>query len=175
MNIAVFGSAFNPPTNGHKDVIEYLLGEQQQFEQILLVPSFEHAFAKKMIPYQHRVNMLQLFVDELNNEKVIALPVEDIISDGQRPVYTYDLMHYLQQALYPTDSLSFIIGPDNVDNWHRFYRADDIMQRWQRLVVPERIDVRATYVREGIEKGNDIKGLLPASVYDYITKNKLYA
>ena len=45
MNVAIFGSAFDPPTLGHADAVQFLL-ETKKFDQVWLVPSFRHAFAK---------------------------------------------------------------------------------------------------------------------------------
>lgn len=42
--IAVMGSAFNPPSLGHKDVVEQAL---TQCDQVWLVPAFRHAWGKK--------------------------------------------------------------------------------------------------------------------------------
>ena len=46
--IAVMGSAFNPPSLGHKDVVEQAL---KQCDQVWLVPAFRHAWGKKMAAY----------------------------------------------------------------------------------------------------------------------------
>ncbi|MDF4536048.1 nicotinate-nicotinamide nucleotide adenylyltransferase, partial [Vibrio parahaemolyticus] len=48
--IAVFGSAFNPPTLGHKSIIDSL----GHFDLILLVPSIAHAWGKTMLDYELR-------------------------------------------------------------------------------------------------------------------------
>lgn len=34
------------------------------------------------------------------------------------------------QALYPEDELTFVIGPDNLLHFGKFYKADEILQRW---------------------------------------------
>ena len=35
MKVAVFGSAFNPPTKGHLDAIEYVLSHEEQFDRVV--------------------------------------------------------------------------------------------------------------------------------------------
>ena len=57
--IAIYGGSFNPPTNGHKEVIKKL----SNFEEIILVPSYKHAWGKQVISFHQRVEMLELFVD----------------------------------------------------------------------------------------------------------------
>ncbi len=52
--IAIFGSAFNPPSLGHKSVIESL----SHFDLVLLEPSIAHAWGKNMLDYQFGANWL---------------------------------------------------------------------------------------------------------------------
>ena len=59
MKIAVFGSAFNPPSLGHKSVIERL----SHFDKVLLVPSLSHAWGKEMLPFDTRIDMVLTFID----------------------------------------------------------------------------------------------------------------
>ncbi|MEF1220429.1 nicotinate-nicotinamide nucleotide adenylyltransferase, partial [Photobacterium damselae] len=46
--IAIFGSAFNPPTLGHLSVLERL----SQFDKVLVLPSYAHAWGKVMLDYE---------------------------------------------------------------------------------------------------------------------------
>ncbi len=174
MRLALFGSAFNPPTLGHADAIAYLLACQPAFDQILLLPSFAHAFGKEMLDYNHRLAMLELFIRDLANEKVKILAIEHQLQQPGKAVYTYDVLAYLQAEVYPDDELVFCMGPDNQANWHKFYRSDEIDQNWQKLVVPERIQVRSSLVREMVKNGSDTRDMLTPGVHSYIQKHSLY-
>ncbi|GAA0853100.1 nicotinate-nicotinamide nucleotide adenylyltransferase [Aliiglaciecola litoralis] len=174
MHIAVFGSAFNPPTYGHQDAIKTILSQHPPFEKVLLVPSFHHAFGKTMLAYEQRVSLLKCFVRELADPRVHVCAVEDKIAVKGKPVYTYDLLDYLQRQHYPKDKLTFVIGPDNLDNWHKFYRAEEVLTRWQRLVVPQHKDIRSTYVRDALAKGVSIEQWVPKTVAQYIQQHQLY-
>ena len=66
------------------------------------------------------------------------------------------------------------MGPDNQKNWHKFYRAEEVEQRFGTLVVPERVAVRSTLVREAIAAGKDIGQWVPEVVAHYIKEQKLY-
>lgn len=173
MRIAIFGSAFNPPTLGHLDAIQYLL-DSQDVDKVMLVPSYAHAFGKNMLDYTERLNLLEQFILDINHQKVELLAIEHTISDDVRPVYTFDLMDYLQTHHFSDDDLMFVVGPDNLKNWHKFYRAQNILGRWQRLVVPERINVRSTQVREYVANGRSIQQLTTKRVADFISKNHSY-
>ena len=173
MNIAIFGSAFNPPTQGHEDAIQNVL-TSNNIDKVLLVPSYKHAFSKRMLDYSLRVEMLEHFVGDLDDKRIQALPVEQIIATAGKPIYTYDLLKYLQTHVYNDDNLHFVIGPDNDKNWDSFYKAAEIKERWSLLVVPERKQIRSTLVRESLNKGVDIDDLVTPSVKTFIEAHKLY-
>ena len=174
MKTAVFGSAFNPPTRGHLDAIEYVLNHNDNFEQVLLIPSFQHAFAKSMISYDHRVALLDAFVSDIADTRVRAYPVEHLIADGDKPVYTFDVLSHLENTAFTDAQLSFVMGPDNQANWSKFYKADEIEQRWGVLVVPERKPIRSTRVREALRAGDPVEELVTPSVASYLQEHKLY-
>lgn len=175
VNIAVFGSAFNPPTEGHKDAIKSILGISPSFDKILLVPSYRHAFDKQMLDYSHRLNMLKPFTAEIAEPKVIITDIEKDLARHDEPVYTFDLLEHLNQNIYPGANLTFVIGPDNQKNWHKFYRSAEISQRWNLLVVPQRKPVRSTTVREALMHDQPIDEMVCAGVKDYILQHQLYS
>lgn len=156
--IAVFGSAFNPPHRGHEDVIAQALAV---FDHVLVVPNFKHAFGKVMMPFELRLAMAQsLAVESSTPNKVTVLDVERDIAQRKMavgddtPIYTYDVLCELETR-YTQAQLHFVIGPDNADPtvWRQFYKASEITRRWQLWFAQERIAVRSTLIREGLEKG----------------------
>lgn len=182
--IGVFGSAFNPPTLGHLDVLHQAA---DHFDRILLVPSASHAFTKKLQPFADRVGMLHCFLNEvdLQNCQLELCTLEQTLleSNPDKPVYTFDLLEALEELYGKDIELSFIRGPDNADpqTWNRFYKAKDIQKRWTLFTAEERRPVRSSYVREltALAKTDDnrketLDGLLLPSVRDYILTNKLY-
>ena len=53
--LAVFGSAFNPPSLGHRSVLERL----SQFDKVLLLPNYQHAWGKVMLDYDARCDLVR--------------------------------------------------------------------------------------------------------------------
>ena len=169
MNVGILGSAFNPPSMGHADLINQALSK---FDWVYLVPSFKHAFGKEMAGYHERCLLTQMFVKDLNFVSCSTLMVEDQVkTDG--PVYTYDLLELIQNIM-PENKLNFIIGPDNATNWHKFYRADEIKAKWGLFVGEEKTSIRSTQLRQLIAKNQGIDGLTTSSVIAQITKKTLY-
>lgn len=159
--IAVFGSAFNPPHRGHEDVI---VQAAQKADSVLLVPSYCHAFGKQMAPYNIRFRMAEAMVSDMAQS--VPIQVSDIErklsaqGEPSQPVYTYDVLNAVQSD-FPDAAITFVLGPDNADpaTWQRFYRAQDILDRWGIFVAQERIPIRSTLIRNKLAEGIDPSGL----------------
>lgn len=176
--IGVFGATFDPPTLGHQDVVEQAL---LHFEQVLLVPSISHAFQKQMSDFSTRLAMLERFCQPWPKSKVrISLIEQTLLAQKQQgPIYTWDVLTALQSELGATVALHFIVGPDNVSIWDRFYRAEDIKANWALFLAKERKSIRSTKVRNLIQSKPDnlkqqLAALLPMPVIEYILENGLY-
>ncbi|MEI8592851.1 nicotinate-nicotinamide nucleotide adenylyltransferase [Photobacterium sp. Hal280] len=167
--IAVFGSAFNPPSLGHKSVLERL----SHFDHVLLVPSYSHAWGKVMLNYDSRCTMVAAFIEDLNFSNLSLCRIEEAISQNDKPVTTYDVMHSLQNE-HPNAELTFVVGPDNFLSFSKFYRAKDILSHWQVLSCPETVPIRSTDVRDNIVKNRPISHLTTPGVVRIITSQHFY-
>lgn len=169
--IAVLGSAFDPPTLGHLDVIKQCL---VRFDEVWLVPAYCHAFDKKMGEYTDRVNLLNAFVSDIHLPHVEVYACEDKIkSDGK--VYSIDLMTYLgARYTTPKDTLSLVIGPDNEEVFDRFKDANKLKSHYAPFVAEERLSIRSSQVRAAIKLKQDISHFLTPSVLSYIVSHQLY-
>lgn len=175
--IAVFGSAFNPPHNGHIDVVLQAL---EHVEQVILVPSYCHAFDKPMAPYEERVKMVEAMASSLKEVGDVRVSdVERALSKNKRSgqaIYTFDVLCILQ-AENPNASLMFLLGPDNAEpvTWSKFYKAQEILNRWNILKASERVAVRSTGVRKKLARGElPTVHECPAFIIDQLKTNKYY-
>lgn len=183
--IGVFGSAFDPPTRGHLDVLEQVA---PQFDLILLVPNAHHAFNKQPLSFELRIQMLQAWQQD------IQLPCELRVCDIEaallqkkpnQPVYTFDLLEALEQQ-FNSAQLSFIRGSDNADPavWQCFYKASEIEQRWQVVTATERVLARSSKVRTALAQLSQqteqnhtdelLQTMLTPSVLTFIMNHQLY-
>lgn len=165
--IAVFGSAFNPPHMGHADVIDQALAH---FDQVILIPSFAHAFGKTMAPYPQRVAMAQDLVKVCGwGSRTSVSNIEEAIAaskpDGEA-IYTFDVLSALQAA-NPECKLTFIVGPDNAEQatWEKFYKVNEVDKRWGRWVAKERKTIRSTTIREDLSHNRKVdSNICPESI-----------
>lgn len=169
MKIAVFGSAFNPPSLGHKSVLERL----SHFDKVLLVPSISHAWGKSMLSYETRIEMVSIFVNDLNMNNLELSTLEKEIYIPEQSVTTFSLLKKLQE-LHRTADITFIIGPDNLLQFSKFYKSDEIVQRWSVMACPETLPVRSTDIRTAIQDGESISHLTTKGVQKYIATHHLY-
>ncbi|GLQ31267.1 hypothetical protein [Litoribrevibacter albus] len=177
--IGIFGSAFNPPTLGHKNAI---IQASRSCQTILLVPSASHAFGKQMLPFELRYRMLLGFVHDIQSQIPCPIDVSDIeqqmFHEGFSPIYTFDVLARLEKEL-GTSELAFIMGPDNAnpETWQKFYKHQEIDQRWNKILCEEQQPIRSTRLRQTVAEGATDDRLLnftTASVVDVIRSEGLY-
>jgi len=167
--IAVFGSAFNPPSLGHKSVIESL----SHFDLILLVPSISHAWGKQMLSYEIRCELIDAFIRDLQSDKIQRSIVEEELQQPGQSVTTHAVLSLLQKQL-PDADITFVMGPDNLFNFAKFYKAQDILQRWSVMACPEKVAIRSTDIRQRLAENLDITDLTTISVRKILQQRKLY-
>ncbi|WP_070964285.1 nicotinate-nicotinamide nucleotide adenylyltransferase [Vibrio sonorensis] len=167
--IAVFGSAFNPPSLGHKSVIESL----SHFDKVLLLPSISHAWGKQMLDYQIRCQLLDAFISDLALENVERSRVEERLHKPDESVTTYAVLSSLTTS-FPDADITFVLGPDNLFNFSKFYNAKEITERWNVLACPERVKVRSTDIRNAILQGESVETLTTPSVATLLQQGKYY-
>ncbi len=167
--IAIFGSAFNPPTLGHKSVIESLT----HFDNVLLVPSYAHAWGKKMLDFDLRCQMVNHFISDLAQSNVRLSRMEEELYCPGESVTTYALLEELERTI-PSAELTFIVGPDNFYKFNQFYLSEAITRRWSIMVCPEKISVRSTLVRSKLAQGEAVTALTTDSVNNFLRNHHLY-
>ncbi len=163
--VAVFGSAFNPPTLGHKSVVDRL----SHFDEVLLVPSIAHAWGKSLPDFGLRCEWVEAFVKDLGLANVRLSRIEEEIYSENEAVTTHALLEKLSNDC-PDTEFTFVLGPDNVLSFGKFYKAKEILRRWSILACPETVNVRSTQIRETVLSGGDISSMTTPSVVDMIQK-----
>lgn len=176
--IALFGGSFNPPHVVHAMVCLYLL--QTGAEAVWLVPTFKHAFAKGLAPFEARIKMCRLMAAPLGDR----VRVLDIEAHRDGPSYTIDTVRALQ-AMYPERSFSWVIGSDILGELHLWEKIEELKRRvafrvldrggytgpGAGVVFPA---LSSTEIREALARGDGAEGRVPLSVLTYIHRHGLY-
>ncbi len=169
--IAVFGSAFNPPSLGHRSVVESL----GHFDRVLLLPSIAHAWGKEMLDYSLRVQLVNAFIEDLQLSNLECCTLEkDLFQQSQGgAVTTFAVLSELQRQV-PDAELTFVLGPDNLLSFSKFYKADEIVKRWSVMACPEKVAIRSTDIRAALAENRSIEHLTTAKVCKILTENRYY-
>ena len=160
--IAIFGSAFNPPSLGHKSVIDSLA----HFDRILLVPSIAHAWGKEMLDFDTRCQLVNAFISDLSLDQVELSLIEKSLFTPSESVTTY--------AVLSDAELTFVIGPDNFFKFSSFYKSDEITKQWSVMACPEKVKIRSTDIRLALQNGSNVAKLSTKSVTKILQDSGLY-
>lgn len=168
----------NPPHLGHLDAIEQLL---RQADEVLVVPSAAHAFGKPMAAYSARLDMARLLAARSTHPdrvKVADIEAQMLAEAPDMPVYTYDLLSRLDR-MEQRANVRYVcaVGPDNAreEVWNRFHRAGEILERFGRVVVEDRMPVRSSVIRAALGAHHaNLSSMTVPEVAQYIEKHHLY-
>jgi len=139
MAVALFGGSFDPPHNGHLEIVQVAL-QTLDVEKIIVLPTFLNPFkSTSFAPSALRLLWLKKLFKTF--EKV---EVSDYESAKEKSTYTIESVRHFKQ-LY--DEIYFIIGADNLEHlekWHKFDELNTLVT-W---VVAHRDDihVKASYI-----------------------------
>lgn len=193
--VGILGGTFNPPHNGHIDMCRRVKDEFS-LDEVCMMPSGTPPHKSAIAPKEMRLKMTQMCAARAD------VGVLDIEVRRKGYSYTADTIKALQEKNPETDYY-FIVGADTVFemcSWHEFERlfklAKIICVRRQNNDVHRLIAeiarlksaygaqiflsdytglyVSSSYIREQVEKGRSIEGLVPKEVEEYIIANGLY-
>lgn len=187
--IVVFGGAFNPVTNAHVEVYEYV---NQKFDEIKFVfLPVSSAYTKSdLASNYHRKNMLELATMNYSNVEISELEISDNDFLG-----TYQSLIRIADA--HNDEVAFVVGADNLIGMERWINVEGILSEFKIIVLgrnqinpKEEINGNKVLKRfassfiifEDFEMNISSTGfrdsfdstLVPNKVYEYIIDNELY-
>jgi nicotinate-nucleotide adenylyltransferase len=179
--VGVFGGSFNPPHLAHVLAVTVVLA-RFDMAKILVVPTYQHPFAKALAPYDDRVTMCELAMGWLPRVEISR--VEQELGGESRTLRTIEHL----RAQHPEWSLRFIMGADLVvesSKWHGYNR---IMELAPPIVLgrvgvafdgaPPAIlpAISSTEVRSmiGAGKWEELEPLVPRTVIEHARARGLY-
>lgn len=131
------GGRFDPPHLGHREAVRGLF-QYPGAKQVLVIPSGSPPHKPTRVSAQDRAEMARLnfkktFTDPFPNEVILDLrEVERALTQPNRPSYSYDTLQELRQQ-YP--QLAFVIGTDQLEQLHTWYRFPDLLSLCHWIVL----------------------------------------
>ncbi len=187
--IGLFGGTFDPIHIGHIIVAEWVQ-DALDLQTVFFIPNLIHPFGKRkdITPAEHRLNMLRLAVKPFERFRISDYEIQ---KGGIS--YAIETIEYFESQM-PQARLYYFIGADNLADFHKWHRYEEILQKVQLVVydrkegqVPENlpkekiiflqtplIEISSTLIRERIRQGRAVRSLLPNGVPEYIREKGLY-
>ena len=133
--IGIFGGSFNPIHLGHTALAAYIC-EQGLVDEVWLMVSPQNPLKRDLtlLDENERLTMARLAVASYP-----MLKASDFEFTLPRPSYTYHTLQALRAA-YPECEFSLIIGEDNWQCFHRWYRGEDIARETPIIVYPRKAE-----------------------------------
>lgn len=185
----IFGGAFNPVTNAHMMVYEYVT-KKVEVEEFIFLPVSSAYTKSELASNYHRKNMLEIAIKGIPGVRVSELEMNDS-----------DFLGTYQSLIRFSDSeqveIGFVVGADNLIGMEHWINIEGILSEFRIIVlarngldidqlisgnkVLERhrssfiicddfnVSISSTSFRETLDASQ-----VPSEVYQYILDNKLY-
>jgi nicotinate (nicotinamide) nucleotide adenylyltransferase len=168
VRVAIYGGAFDPPTYGHKYVVQYLL-DTGLAEKVYIIPCADHTFKKNLTNSNIRYQMCKAMFNDIPGGELCDIAIKEKL-----PSDTYTLMKRLQ-IYRPTDHLFFVVGSDNVKDMKDWINAEKLISNYPYTTIPRRAEYKSSSIiraeiAQGVFDGFGTSNL----VYDIIVANSLY-
>lgn len=190
IKIGLFSGSFNPIHTGHLIIANYMC-QFEDLDEVWFIVSPQNPIKDKssLLCDEHRVAMTELAIIGHSYFKHC-----DIELTMPRPSYTIHTLDALR-AQYPENNFYLIIGADNWSKFGLWKDAKRILNEYNLIVYPRQgypieensmtkknitfskapiIEISSTFIRYALKHGKNMNYFIPANVYNYIIKNKLY-
>jgi len=195
--VAIFGGAFDPITIGHIQTAQFVLNTSGEFDEVWLMPAYQHMYGKHMVAAEHRLEMCRLAGESDGRIKVFDYEIKNQLA-GE----TFNFFKRLKMDKELNDKFNFsmIIGIDNANTFDKWVNFEELERLVRFVVVPRKgvnrdlkvdwylkephiflnketdiMEVSSTTVRELLKtKFRGMIDSLNPKVLKYINENNLY-
>ncbi len=198
--VGILGGSFDPPHAGHL-MIAREARERVGLDKVLFIPAGEQWLkeGQDVAPAAHRLAMTRLLI---GSDAAFAVSDMEITRPG--PTYTVDTLRELRATSPPDTDYFFILGEDSVADLPRWHEPEELVTLCRFIAMPRadaegrpdltaaydaipglrervtvledapRMDVSSSSVRSMVKAGEDLSGLVPDEIVDYLTVHGLY-
>jgi nicotinate-nucleotide adenylyltransferase len=180
--VGLFGGSFNPPHVCHTLATLWAL-QTHALDEVWWIPTYQHAFAKSLAPYEARRRMCELATAPLRQVRIVDIERE--LGGESR---TIDTVKALVER-HPNTRFALIVGADILGETDRWKAWDELMTLVDLVVVGRKgfaddgethglslPDISSTEIRRLLQDGNytELASWVPHAVLDYVAQHRLY-
>lgn len=185
----LFFGSFNPIHTGHLIIAEYMV-ENTDLEEVWFVVSPHNPLKdkKSLLADHHRLALVNLAIDD--DPRLRACDIEFRLP---KPSYTIDTLTYLSEK-HPSMDFILISGTDIFPSFHKWKNYQELLKQYAfyiynrpgyesgdyinheniRLFQAPLMEISASFIRQSIKEGREVKYMLPEKVYQYIREMHFY-
>ena len=192
----IMGGTFNPIHNGHLLLAQRAL-EEYKLDLVLFIPSGMPAYKNNGHILSGEVRLYLVLEAIKDNDSFSA---SDIEIKRQNYTYTFDTLKELKR-MEPDTEFYFIMGQDSINNFHKWYRYEDLFSMCNFVVAFRKgesdeqtykvishyrdnynakidflnmpyMEISSTDIRERFLNNKSLKYIIPDSVYKYMNDSK---
>jgi nicotinate-nucleotide adenylyltransferase len=179
--VAILGGSFNPPHVAHLMAAYWTLATQD-VREVWLLPSFRHPFGKDLVAFEDRVRMCELAARGVRGVAVCTAERE-LAGDPHVGKTARTLEHLVEK--HPELDFTLVVGADILPDTPKWYRWDRVTELARVVVVgregfpsipgaPTLPAISSTEIRARVARGEDVSGLVPRKVREYVEEKGLY-
>ena len=187
--IGIYSGSFNPIHHGHVMLANYLV-EFSDLDELWFVVSPQNPLKQKseLLDDDERLKMVQLAVGDDPR-----FHVSDIEMHLPLPSYTINTLTALSEQ-HTDCQFVFICGMDSLQNLHRWYQYQSILDNHELLVFPREgydggelvhhpsvtvlktpiLEISSTFIRQCVKEGRDVRHFMPERAFLYMKKQGFY-
>ena len=187
--IGIYSGSFNPIHHGHVMLANYLV-EFSDLDELWFVVSPQNPLKQKseLLDDDERLKMVQLAVGDDPR-----FHVSDIEMHLPMPSYTINTLTALSEQ-HTDCQFVFICGMDSLQNLHRWYQYQSILDNHELLVFPREgydggelvhhpsvtvlktpiLEISSTFIRQCVKEGRDMRHFMPEKAFLYMQENGFY-
>ena len=185
----LFFGSFNPIHIGHMILAEYMV-EYTPLQEVWFVVSPQNPLKEKnsLLADYHRLAMVNIAVED--DARMRSCNIEFKMS---QPSYTIDTLTYLGEK-HPGRQFVLIGGTDILPSFHKWKNYEELLKQYEIYIYNRPfydagdyrnhpsitfydaplIEISASFIRDSIKKGKDIRYMLPEKVYTYVREMHFY-
>jgi nicotinate-nucleotide adenylyltransferase len=196
--VAILGGAFNPVHKGHIQLAQFVLNTSGEFDEVWLMPAYQHMYNKHMESAENRLAMCELAAKVDGRIKIFDYEIKNQLK-GE----TYYFFKRLKEEKELTEKYQFamIIGLDNANSFNKWVNYEELERMARFVVIPRPgiqrdinvdwylkqphiflngeskiMEASSTLVRSILTGSTptNVLNYLSQDVYDYIKEHKLY-